>query len=116
MKRSAFNPFKRLSKYRNVKQTLPDGQIFDSKREAARYQELLLLQAAGEIVGEIERQVLIRLEVNGRLVCKYKPDFRYTLKTGIKVIDETKGFHTPEFKIKWKLMQAIFTEYVYVLS
>ena len=36
------------SKYRAVK-TEVDGITFDSKREAARYMELMLMQRAGEI-------------------------------------------------------------------
>jgi len=43
------------SKYRNRK-TVVDGITFDSKREAARWQELKLLERAGEIT-ELERQV-----------------------------------------------------------
>ena len=38
------------SKYRNKKTTV-NGIAFDSQKEAARFQELLLMQEAGEITG-----------------------------------------------------------------
>ena len=38
------------SKYRNKKTTV-NGISFDSQKEAARFQELLLMQEAGEITG-----------------------------------------------------------------
>ena len=37
-----------MNKYHNRKVAI-DGILFDSKKEAGRYQELLLLQQAGEI-------------------------------------------------------------------
>jgi len=37
-----------MSKYNNVK-TVIDGITFDSKKEAQRYQDLLLLQLAGVV-------------------------------------------------------------------
>lgn len=44
-----------MSKY-NSKKTVVDGQKFDSKKEARRYQELLLLEKAGAIKN-LSRQV-----------------------------------------------------------
>src|SRR3954466_12209619 len=43
-------PQKRRSKYGAIR-TEVDGIVFDSKREAARYQELKALERAGEISG-----------------------------------------------------------------
>lgn len=43
------------NKYYSKKVTI-DGETFDSKKEARRYRELLLLEKAGEITG-LERQV-----------------------------------------------------------
>lgn len=115
MKRPAFRP-KGFRKYGEKKARVGDI-TFHSKREAVHYQELLILQQAGEIIGEIERQVLFRLEVNGKIVTRYKPDFVYTRKDGRRVIDETKGFYTRDWQIRWKLLQAIHgDEFEYVLS
>ncbi len=49
----------RRSKMRNEKVTI-DGITFDSKKEAARYQELKLMLRAGAITG-FERQVEFEL-------------------------------------------------------
>ena len=98
-----------MSKY-NSKKTVVDGQKFDSKKEARRYQELLLLEKAGEIKN-LSRQVKFVLipsqrDENGKVVereCSYKADFTY--EEGIKtVVEDVKGFRTKEYIIKRKLM------------
>lgn len=98
-----------MSKY-NSKQTVVDGQKFDSKKEARRYQELLLLEKAGEIKN-LSRQVKFVLipsqrDENGKVVereCSYKADFTY--EEGIKtVVEDVKGYRTKEYIIKRKLM------------
>lgn len=98
-----------MSKY-NSKKTVVDGQKFDSKKEARRYQELLLLEKAGEIQN-LSRQVKFVLipsqrDENGKVVereCSYKADFTY--EEGIKtVVEDVKGYRTKEYIIKRKLM------------
>lgn len=98
-----------MSKY-NSKKTVVDGQQFDSKKEARRYQELLLLEKAGEIKN-LSRQVKFVLipsqrDENGKVVereCSYKADFTY--EEGIKtVVEDVKGYRTKEYIIKRKLM------------
>lgn len=97
------------SKY-NSKKIVVDGQKFDSKKEARRYQELLLLEKAGEIKN-LCRQVKFVLipsqrDENGKVVereCSYKADFTY--EEGIKtVVEDVKGYRTKEYIIKRKLM------------
>src|SRR5215472_11982204 len=63
------------SKYHNRK-TLYKGIQFDSQKEANRYQELLLLERAGEI-HHIEIQPRYDIVVNGKHICYYYADFRY---------------------------------------
>jgi hypothetical protein len=96
---------KKASKYRNVK---TDG--FASKREAARYQELLLLEKAGEIK-RLDTQVKYPLVVNGQLICTYIADFVYkdlaVPSFCEDVVEDCKGFRTPTYKLKKKLMEAI---------
>jgi len=98
----------RASKYHATKIETNDGK-FDSKHELKRWQELKLLEKAGEIKN-LKRQVKYELipaqRVNGRTVeraCSYIADFEYTYK-GSKVVEDAKGFKTPEYKIKRKLM------------
>ncbi len=51
----AWNRYRTSNKYKNKKVEV-DGIVFDSKKEAKRYQELLLLEKAGEIT-DLQRQV-----------------------------------------------------------
>jgi hypothetical protein len=99
-----------MNKYRNVK-TEVDAIRFDSKREAARYQELKLLERAGEI-RDLSLQVRLPLEVNGEKVCTYICDFHYFEKNkglgfGRWVYEDVKGKRTPVYLLKKKLVKAI---------
>lgn len=98
-----------MSKY-NSKKTVLDGQVFDSKKEANRYQELLLLEKAG-VIKNLSRQVKFVLipsqrDDTGKVIereCSYKADFTY--EEGIKtVVEDVKGYRTKEYIIKRKLM------------
>ena len=86
-----------------------DGIVFDSKMEARRYVELKLLERAGDI-SHLEMQPEYRCEINGKLVCKYKADFRYFTKTG-RIVEDVKSKYTaknPVYRIKKKLVEAIY--------
>ena len=112
------------TKYKNKKVEV-DGIVFDSKKEAKRYQELLLLEKAGAIQ-ELKRQVKYVLipaqreftnEIYtkgkkkgcfkpGKLIekeCAYIADFVYW-ENGKKVVEDTKGMRTKDYVIKRKLM------------
>lgn len=90
-------------KYRN-KPTKVDGITFQSRKEAKRWVELKHLLAAGRI-SILRRQVSFRLEVRGVLIARYIADFVY-VEDGRLVVNDTKGFITPVFKLKRKLMKA----------
>lgn len=85
--------------------------MFDSKREALRYQDLLFLQRAGRIE-HLKRQVKYVLipaqRRDGKVVereCAYVADFVYMdVATGDFVVEDTKGFRTKDYIIKRKLM------------
>lgn len=96
------------SKYNSRKITV-DGITFDSRKEARRYSELLLLERAGAIQN-LQRQVKFELipsqRVNGRVAeraCTYIADFVYE-ENGRKVVEDTKGFKTKDYIIKRKLL------------
>lgn len=102
-----------MSKYR-AKKTEVDGIVFDSKKEAARYRELKLLEDAGEIK-YLQRQVRFELiptqkDEKGKVIersCSYIADFVYTdCRNHQPVVEDVKGMRTPEYKIKRKLMLA----------
>ena len=96
-------------KYRNIK-TVVDGITFDSAKEARRYGELKLLEKSGRISG-LEIQPSFRLNVNNCLICTYKADFSYTTEAphaeGLLVVEDVKGFKTPVYRLKKKLMLAV---------
>jgi len=92
-------------KYGNRK-TVVDGITFDSAAEARRYGELKILESAGEIT-ELILQPRYDVEINQRKVCTYVADFFY-LKDGVAVIEDTKGFKTPVYRLKKRLVEAFF--------
>lgn len=96
------------SKYGNRK-TQRDGVTFDSRKEARRWSELLLLEKAGAIQS-LQRQVRYELlpsqRIDGKVVERavhYVADFVYE-QDGAIVVEDTKGFRTPDYIIKRKLM------------
>lgn len=98
-----------MSKYGAVK-TTAGGIRFDSKREAARYLELLAREQAGEITN-LDVQVKFPIDVNDQHVCDYIADFVYFEGGGSpenRVIEDCKGFRTPVYRLKRKLMSACF--------
>ena len=93
-------PYRRKNKY-GAKKTTVDGITFDSKWEAQRWGELKAMERGG-YVKDLERQVKYEIIVNDQKICRYVADFRYK-----KVDDDAKGFETPDFKLKKKLMKAV---------
>lgn len=112
------------SKYKSKKVTV-NGITFDSQKEANRYRELVLLERAGRIQ-ELKRQVKFVLIPAQREFCNeiytkgrkkgcFKPgkllekelsyvaDFVYT-ENGKQVVEDVKGYKTPEYRIKRKLL------------
>jgi hypothetical protein len=98
----------RNSKYGAVPQMV-DNLRFGSKREAGRYEDLRLLQRIGKIekLEAAKGNLRYDLAVNGILICRYEADFRYfDLEVGKWVVEDSKGFRTPAYRIKRKLMKA----------
>lgn len=108
-----------MSKY-NAKKCHYDGITFDSGREMKRYVQLKLMERAGEI-SDLKLQVKYELipvqrepdiigerggVKKGKIIeypCHYIADFVYKDKEGNQVVEDSKGFKTPEYKIKKKL-------------
>jgi hypothetical protein len=113
---------KREHKY-GAKATVVDGIRFASQKEARRYQELKLLEKAGEI-WELELQPRFPLRVpstSGYLmraaralteggsfvIGEYRADFKYwDASTEPYVVEDVKGFDTPLSKWKRRHVQA----------
>lgn len=106
---------KKPSKYRNRK-TVLDGITFDSKREAARYQELKALAARG-VIEDFRHQAPFVLapgvrfsdEKRAKPALRYVADFAYRLD-GALVVEDVKSSATAKaaaYRIKRHLMLAV---------
>lgn len=88
-----------------AKPTTVDGIKFHSKREAARYGKLKWMEKVG-IISSLELQPRFEITVNGQKICTYVGDFEYT-ENGVRVVEDVKGYRTPEYRLKSKLMLAV---------
>lgn len=84
-----------------------NGIVFDSKKEANRYKELLLLLKAGQI-GILQLQVPYELNEGGSHSLKYIADFVYVdAMTGQTIVEDAKGYRTKEYLKKKRLMKKV---------
>jgi len=97
-----------VNKYRN-KKTVVDGITFDSKKEAARYGELKMLERAGMIFFlELQPRFQIVDKVGNLRERYYIADFTYT-ENGVKVVEDVKSEITrknPVYRLKRQLFLA----------
>lgn len=109
------------AKYGNTR-ILVDGVPFDSKREGIRWRELQQLQMAGEIKN-LQRQIKFLLQEGFRDNLKrwhrpitYIADFVYLDKKyqWRKVVEDAKGFKTPDYKIKKKLLIYKYKDLIFI--
>lgn len=101
---------KKKPKYGNKKVEI-DGFKFDSKAEAARYQELLLMQKAG-LISNLELQVPFILAPGCVLDGRKKPPLKYIAdfvydENGRSVVCDVKGKVTPIYRLKKHLMKTV---------
>ena len=102
-----------MNKYHSNK-AYAGGYVFDSRKEARRYNELKWLEQIGDI-SDLRRQVKFVLipaqreqdtkgARGGIKKGKIIADFVYKDKDGNYVVEDTKGFKTPEYILKRKMM------------
>ena len=64
------------------------------------------------IIQDLERQVNYDIIVNDQKICRYIADFVYILVhedgSEKKIVEDAKGIETTDFKLKKKLMKAVF--------
>ena len=97
------------NKYRAIP-TVVDGIRFASKAEAKHYGVLKIRERAGEIT-DLELQPEYPIIVNGVRVAIYRADFRFMGRTKhgyIQMIVDVKGMRTPVYKLKKKLVEALY--------
>ena len=94
-----------MSKYR-AKPCMVGDIRFASQAEARRYQELLMLNKAG-CIRCLELQPRFKIVIGGQKICTYVADFRYT-EGSREVTEDVKGVRTPVYKLKKRLVEAIY--------
>lgn len=105
---------KRPHKYHAEKVKM-DGYTFDSKAEAVRYNELLILQNIG-IIHHMRihprYELLEKFKYDGKTVrgISYEADFEYC-EDGQMIVEDVKGIATEAFKIKEKLFKSKYPHY-----
>lgn len=79
-----------------------DGFKFASKKEAKRYDELILLQRSGDVV-------MFLMQVPFRMPgTKYVADFMVFWLDRNVTVEDVKGFKTPTYKTKKRMMAIHF--------
>lgn len=104
-------PRPRKAKYNAQPTVTADGR-FDSKAEAARWEELKLLERAGHITA-LQRQVTFKLTMLSAdgpvLVDTYRADFVYFDIPNRKfVTEDRKGYRTSDYLRKKRLMLELY--------
>ena len=117
--RAQFGTPKR-SKYGNKRTQTSDGKWFDSRAEAARYEELLWLMREGQI-SDLECQPVLELQprftYEGHRIqpITYRADFGY-MERGRRVIEDVKGARTSTFNLKWKMAKYKYPDVIFRLE
>lgn len=95
----------------HARKTTVDGIEFDSAKEAKRYTRLRDMEEEGKIQGlrlQVPFELIPNFERDGVKYrgIKYVADFVYH-RDGKQIVEDCKGFKTPEYKLKKKLMAYI---------
>jgi hypothetical protein len=105
-KMTHYQKYWRPNKYGNIHQTY-NGYTYASKFEA-EYAAELDLRVKGKDIEGWERQVKIPIEINNYHICNYYVDFLIYHNDGSKELVEIKGMETDLWRIKRKLLEAIY--------
>jgi hypothetical protein len=108
---------RRRLKHGNTITVCASGHKHRSKAEARRCDHLSLLQRVGEI-SDLQQQPRFPCVLNGAKLCTYVADFAYNDHEGRRIIEDVKGHKTQLYRLKKKLVEAIYvgTEIVEVLA
>lgn len=91
----------------HAKSSFYNGFSYDSIFEANYAMQLDWRKKAGDIT-DWERQFSIRIEINGEHILTTRVDFRIHHNDGSYELAETKGFETPDYKIKKRLIEVVW--------
>ena len=106
----------------HAKKTESGGIVFDSKYEAEKYEELKMLERIG-LIKDLQRQVRFILldEYTNNKGEKVRPisyiaDFvYYDIKKKRQIVMDTKGLETEVFRIKKKLFENKYRDYMFLV-
>lgn len=107
----------------HAQKTVIDGEKFDSRAEAKRWQELKLLERAGEIT-HLERQPVFRfvcacgceVKTSRGSIAKYTADFQYRDKQGNRHVEDVKGIITEAAKLRIAVAEALYKMKVEIIK
>lgn len=94
-----------MNKYK-AKRTSVGGITFASKKEAAHFQHLKIMQNAG-LIHSLTLQPEFPVWINGTKCFVYKGDFSH-MENGNRIITDVKGVKTPVYRIKKKCVEAYY--------
>ena len=87
----------------HAKPTTVGDHKFGSKKEAKRYQELLLLKSSGEVLFFL---LQTRFDLPGGVI--YRCDFLVFWANGEVTIEDIKGIKTALYIVKKKILEATY--------
>lgn len=87
----------------NAKQTVRDGIKFQSEKEGRYYDTLKLMVRSKEIIFFLRQ---VPFEIAGGV--KYRVDFQEFHADGSVHFIDVKGYATPEYKAKKKMVEALY--------
>ena len=93
-------------KYKAKKVEL-DGYKFDSQAEAKHYWFTLKPKLERGEIRDLEVHPSYAIIIDGEKICRYIADFRYFTMKEV-VVEDVKGFKTPVYKLKKKLVEAMY--------
>ncbi len=96
--------------WNTAKKQFYNNHQYDSGFESAYARELDFRKKAKEIISW-QPHVPIDLIVNGYRVCTYTIDFVVHYPDGITEYVETKGRPTYDWRLKWKLFEALYSKH-----
>lgn len=102
------------TKYRN-KKCRYGNRTYHSRREASDALWLDSLLKQGKIK-EVKAQHKIPIYVNDKFICSHYVDFKVTLNSGEEIMVECKGFWTELYRLKLKLVHAVYPDMIYLIN
>lgn len=87
-----------------------------ASRIEAQYALILDSKKKNKEIKDWERQIKIPLVVNGQKICTYICDFKVIHNDDSEEYIEVKGFETPSYKLKAKLLKALYPDIKYTVE